>query len=240
MPTHMRNPFRAPLMASALVVAALALPAAVEAQGLTLDLTSTSAMALVEGRDADRIRDDRTAAREFRSRLEARIEDLQDHLAEAKAEVELKKNEIEILDTEKNLADRQNRDDEKDRLDDEKKYEEAVKKVLERTVTWREREIELAEAQRETAQAAIQVHERELALVRAVDEFAALQGANGTGSLERAVRLERDVSDREKELLESLRDRARRTQTEFERERRVYEAQLEILQARKELREIES
>ncbi|MBT8403205.1 MAG: hypothetical protein KJP18_05055 [Gemmatimonadetes bacterium] len=244
MANHPRNAFPATLIASTLAVAAvmLACPAAVEAQGLTLDRSHEvgSAMALVEGRDADLIRDEMTTATELRFRLEARIEDLEDLLAEAKARVEVKKNEIEIIETEKNLADRQERDTEKERLEAEKKYEEAVKKVLERTVTYREREIELAEAQREAAQAAIRVHERELALVRVNDEFAALQGSGGVRSLERAIRLERDVSDREKELLESLRDRARRKQSESERERRVYEAQLEILEARKDLREIEN
>jgi hypothetical protein len=244
MPTQPRNPFRATLMTSALALAAFALarPAAVEAQRSTSDRTREvgSAMALVEGRDVDLIRDDMAAATELRVRLEAHIEDLEDLLTEAKADVEVKKNEIEIIETQKNLADRQERDTEKEQLEAEKKHEEAVKKVLERTATYVEREIELAKAQREAAQSAIRVHERELAFVRVNDEFSALQGSGGVGSLQRAVRLERDVADREKELLESLRDWARRKQTASERERRVYEAQLEILEARKELREIES
>jgi hypothetical protein len=230
-------------MAGALALATVALagPTALEAQNPTFDRTDdgAGAMALVEGRTTDLIRDDMSAATERRVRLEARIEDLEDLVVEAKADVEVKKNEIEIIETERNLADRQDRDTEKERLESEKKYEEAVRKVLERTVTYRERQVEFAKAQREAAETAIRVHERELALVRANDEFAALEGS-GTRSLQRAMQLERDVSNREKELLESLRDWARRKQSESERERRVYEAQLEILEARKELREIES
>ena len=43
----------------------------------------------------------------------------------------------------------------------------------------------------------------------------------------------------ERELLESLRDRAGKSRQEADRERQVYEAQLRILDARRDLGEVE-
>lgn len=187
--------------------------------------------------DEDFVRNQLSVAHEMSFRMEGEIDRLELEIAEAKAAVEVKKSEIEIIETRKDLADDQDRDAEKRALEREKDYEEAMKRLLERTVELHERELEHVRAQRETADRMATVHERELELIGAREEMASANVRSMT--MERALRVEREVMSLERELLEAMRERAEKTRQEAEKERRVYEGQLRVLDARRELGEVE-
>ena len=74
-----------------------------------------------------------------------------------------------------------------------------------------------------------------MSLESAAANLAELQ-ETGQATLDRAMRLQAEVSKLEKDVLEAQRDHARKKEEEAKQERRMIEAQLDIIKARNEIR----
>jgi len=228
---------QATLVVSCLAIFALLTVTPLAGQDLTLvratDNASTN-VPLVEVRDADRIRTDLEAAKEQGFLIENELRRFEDNLAQAKAQVEMQKSEIDMTKTAKDLADKQGKEAEKEAMERQKDKQELDKRLLERYVQLWERQINLAKAQREGFDAAARVHERELSLEAASESMDRLQGT-ATGTLESGLRLQTEIRELEREVLEAMKNSANRREDVAKRERQVIDARLDILEARGKL-----
>ena len=227
----------APTAAAALLAGTLVMPSQARAQDLTLvpaqDLATT--MRLVAEREESLIVADLEAAREASAALEVAGERLRLELAEAEAAVDVKESEIDVIKTRKDLADKQDNEAEKKAFEEQQKDEELQKRLLERHVDLLERQIDHVRAQRDASRAAERVFQAEMRLDGVARQLADLQESS-EGSLTRAMELQMEFSKLEKDVLEAQRDFARRKETEAQRERRVIEARLDIVEARERIR----
>ena len=227
----------APTAAAALLAGTLVMPSQARAQDLTLvpaqDLATT--MRLVAEREESLIVADLEAARETSAALEVAGERLRLELAEAEAAVDVKESEIDVIKTRKDLADKQDNEAEKKAFEEQQKDEELQKRLLERHVDLLERQIDHVRAQRDASRAAERVFQAEMRLDGVARQLADLQESS-EGSLTRAMELQMEFSKLEKDVLEAQRDFARRKETEAQRERRVIEARLDIVEARERIR----
>ena len=227
----------APVAVASLLVGALSTPTPLSAQDLTLvpaqDRATT--MRLVAEREESAIEADLDAAREASRALELEGERLRLDLAEAKAAVEVKKSEIDVIKTRKDLADKQDNEAEKETLEEQEKDEELQKRLLERHVDLLERQVDYVRAQRDAARAAERVYQAEMRLEGVAEQLEELQETDD-GTLRRAMELQDEFLKQEKDVLEAQRNLSRRKEAEAERERRVIEARLDIVEARERIR----
>ena len=214
----------------------LLFPVTALAQDLTIVPADdeVAAMRLVAVRDGGTIEADLDAVRAAESAMESEVEELRLALAEAEAQVDVKKSEIDVIKTKKDLADKQDKEAEKKSFEAQEKDEELQKKLLERHVDFLKREIDYVRARRESFQSAERVYRAELALEETSGDLSDLQGTT-EGTLERAMRLRSEISKQERDVLEARRDHARKKEEEAKRERRMVEAQLDIIKARNEI-----
>ncbi|MGI9625530.1 MAG: hypothetical protein ACR2QM_01730 [Longimicrobiales bacterium] len=228
---------RALLGPAALLTLAVVFPTSGSAQDLTLVPAADDAltMQLVNVRDNGVIRSELDATRAANVELQERIRSLELALAEAEAQVDVKKSEIDVIKTKKDLAKKQDEDATAEGFEQQQKDEELQKRLLERFAEVAKRRVEWAKAQRETVSTAERVLQTELELEEASTRLGALQ-ESAQSPLQQAMTVRTEITKLEKDMLEAQRDHARKKEDEAKRERRVIDAQLDVVKAREKIR----
>lgn len=207
------------------------------AQDLTLVPASDDAltMQLVDVRDNEVIRSELDDARAAGVELQEHIMALELSLAEAEAQVDVKKSEIDVIKTKKDLAKKQDEDALAEGFEQQQKDEELQKRLLERFVDVAKRKVELGKAQRETTSTVERLLQTELKLEEAASRLGELQGSD-KASLQQGMTARSEITKLEKDVLEAQRDHARKKEDEAKRERRLIDAQLDVIEARDKIR----
>lgn len=153
-------------------------------------------------RTADVIRVELGAARIARDAADDDQLDAQSAVDEAVRRVDAQKLEIESIDDQIDAAADAKQEAEKDRLEILKDEAEDLRELLEKHVDLSKALLELAEARSDVALATINVYQRELELERASDERRAEQEMHVLDALKDMHERAKDVSDREKRVVE--------------------------------------
>lgn len=213
-------------------------PAAFPAPPLTTLSTSNvdTFMVLVPLRaDAD-IRNDLTAARMREASAEVAVRQAKDVQARAKAHIEVKKKEIELTKSRIDAAKKAQNAVDAGAFESQKKVLELELKLLERRSQLYAAEVELGEAVRDAARSRAKACEREMDLALKRQEIAALsRGALSQGTVAQAVQMSAQLNDLEKKTLEAMRDMAGKEADTAQKEKKIAERRLAILEAQRTL-----
>jgi hypothetical protein len=156
--------------------------------------------------------------------------------ARAKAHIEVKKKEIELTKSRIDAAKKQQNAVDADAFESQKKVLELELKLLERRAQLYAAEVELGEAVRDAARARAKANEREMDLALKRQEIAALsRGALSQGTVAQALQLSAQLHDLEKKALEAMRDMAGKEADTAQKEKKIAERRLAILEAQKTL-----
>lgn len=202
--------------------------AAAPAAAAQTTMAADSFLALVPPRDVSEIDADIAAAEADRASAAREEENALSLRSGSDARIQVKKREISAADGRKNLAKREKQDAQVAALEAEKKALEREKTLMERRKSLREAEIDLAKKRAELAALTRQSLdlEKELMLKRAEHG-----GVGGGGP--QAARANQILFDLEKATLEAQRKRADKAGEVTDREKRVVERRIQILEAQR-------
>jgi hypothetical protein len=200
----------------------------VQAQTTTAPVATDSFLALVPPREIVDIDRDIAAAEADRSSAAREEESALALKSGSDARIQVKKREISAADGRKNLAKREKKEAEVAALEAEKNALEREKNLMERRKSLREAEIDLAKKRAELATLTRQALdlEKQLMLKRAE------HGGIASGGPQ-AARSNQILFDLEKATLEAQRKRADKAGEVTDREKRVVERRMQILEAQR-------